>query len=579
MFKSYEWRNFIRATNKRPHLWISYFLDFSRLVFRRVFIQISLRLKASEHRGLKEWPRWLGTQVLIVKANKKDQLRFPVYKKPIKLDMPAIMPELVFAKDDPEGYFFANRWGYCVQGSLCDESIAKTAMEKVLSWIKNQPVQKDAAWEPYSACERAVNLAVMLSVHQGIWERLTHEDKCSVVDFFVKSAQWIHNKLEYYGVKRTNNHILNNARALIVIGCIIDNIFLLERGLKLCANMSEVMILPEGSLRERSSHYQCVVTNWLLDVVHFSSTCSLFSDKAKSNFEYLEKLSLIMAKTTGQILTTLNGSDSHIGDISPDNHPVISEYRFRHLYSDKLSLVNDSNFMADDWLSVQCGESTIISCAMPHRYPLIYNTHGHRDIGSFVWKLRGKPILVDRGRGSYNLNTVDIQQCSSAGHNTIKVNDLSPLADSVIPFGEWFPTPYAQASINSTLDEEHNISISHNGFSRIPNVGSHSRVITITNEYLMVKDQIDGNGTVDIEFFWHFSPDLKPISESELIVVGNDLKIHIDTNFPLETTKWCLGQHSTAYGDFKEGQTLHLVSRVQLPLNGITIMRFNKCAV
>lgn len=578
MHKNVEWANFLQVTSKRPFLWLFYLLDFIRLVFRRVSFMTRLRLMGSEHRGIKKWPKWLGTKSLRVKAAHSDELFLPDYLNIKVEELPVEMPILQFEKDDSEAYFAIHRWGDCALGSLYECSVAESAMSNVLDWINNQPVRNDLAWEPYSASERVVNLAVMLSVHQDIWKNLAYEDKEKVVSFFIDSAQWIHDRLEYYGPQRTNNHILNNARAIIVAGSLLDDRPLIERGLKLFNKMSKLIILRDGSLRERSSHYQCVVTNWLLDVVRFASMTSSYSDEAKMNFNELEVLAGRMSYTTGMILTHSATLPSYIGDISPDSHPVLSECRLTALYGGKVITRDEPSYKSDDWISIISGESMLLTCAMPPTYPIKYNTHGHDDLSSFIWSIGTQPILVDRGRASYKLDKVDQLQCGASGHNTIKINGLDPLSDSIISFGQWLPAPYARASIDTCLEAKNGFTVSHNGFSRISKVGLHSRTVKVENENIEVCDQIDGEGMVDIELFWHFSTDLLPLSETQLILIGNELQTEVKTDFEYKTAKWHLSPHSIAYGDCIEGSTLRIVSRIKLPWKGITKMRVTPCA-
>jgi hypothetical protein len=577
MSKNVEWANFLQVTAHRPLFWILYLFDFIRLVFRRVLYMAHLRVVGSGHRGIKQWPKWLGTKSLTVKAAHSDELHLPDYLH-IKVEaLPVKMPKLQFEKDDCEAYFSANRWGNCILGSLYGRTVAESAIANVLDWINNQPVRNDPAWEPYSASERVVNLAVMLSVHQEIWKNLVCEDKGKVVRFFVDSAQWIHDRLEYYGTQRTNNHILNNARAIIVAGSLLDDRPLIERGLKLFIKMSKLIILQDGSLRERSSHYQCIVTNWLLDVVRFAPMDSSYSDEAKVNSNELEVLAGRMRYTTGMILGHSATLQSYIGDISPDSHPVLSQYRFSVLYGDKEVSRDESSHKSDDWISIKSGENMLLACAMPTSYPIKYNTHGHDDLGSFIWAFGKQAILVDRGRSSYKLDKVDYFQCGASSHNTIKINGLDPLSESIISFGEWLPTTYARASIDTYLEGKNGFAVSHSGFSRISKVGQHRRTVTIDNDNLEICDRIDGEGVVDIEFFWHFSTDLFPVSEGQLIIIGNELQTEIKTDFECKTSKWYFSPHSTSYGDCTEGSSLRLVTRIKLPWKGITKMRVTPC--
>ena len=71
---------------------------------------------------------------------------------------------------------------------------------------------------PYSAGERLTNLLVFLAAMPTAERaRFVTPRLC---EFLRESVAWIFRHVEYYGRTETNNHVLNNARALVVGGSV-----------------------------------------------------------------------------------------------------------------------------------------------------------------------------------------------------------------------------------------------------------------------------------------------------------------------------------------------------------------------
>ena len=97
------------------------------------------------------------------------------------------------------------------------------------------------------------------------------------------SANLVMRNPEYHGDLNTNNHILNNARALILAGSFLDSQCLFDAGCWIFTNQFDKHINSDGVLREGSSHYQYVVTRWVVDIA-----CA-FLYRDKNYFERIQQ--------------------------------------------------------------------------------------------------------------------------------------------------------------------------------------------------------------------------------------------------------------------------------------------------
>ncbi len=579
VFSQPEWANFVRVCRKKPWHCFGYVLELARLVARRFANTLHIKLVGKSHRGLKRWPEWLITVDSEV-DHKQDELAFPIYLLSSRPRFVSELPELQFAANDVEGYFAEHRWMNCFLAALESDDVAKAALGQSLSWIRAAPGKEDAAWETYSSCERVVNLAVMLAAHPYIWSNLDAERKRDVANFLAESASWISSHLEYYGIARTNNHILNNARALVVVGAVLGDVLLVERGLFIFSRMAKELFQPGGFLRERSSHYQYVVSNWLLDTLHFARMVPISCEQACIAISELEKLAVRVIAATSLLDGALEGLNTHIGDISPDNHPVATTLRLKTLYPKFFSetgLYADKR--QDDWLFVSTGQHQLITCGMPAEYPFNYTTHGHPDLGSFIWGYSRHPILVDAGRSSYGFDEATKLQCSPIGHNVITVNGLSPLSESLLTQGLWRPSPYAKAAINLEHKSAQGFVLTHDGFSRIPDIKVHTRAVKTVSAAIEIVDTLDGSGLVDIDMYWHFAPGVSLIQASPYIAAGNNFQILIDEDgVDAADVHWEAYPYAAAYGDVQHAFMLHSRRTVSLPWSVKTIMKVMQCA-
>jgi len=490
------------------------------------------------------------------------QLRFP------QLVLNGIMPETVVSEigpEDPEAYMARHRWSNCAR-ALGNEGRALAAFSDALAWIEQPPPHTDVAWESYSCCERVVNLALLLAAHPSL---LTDANETQIKTFFHESAAWINAHLEYYGPERTNNHFLNNGRALVVSGSVLKNDALLSTGLAIIERMAPTLFPSDGCLREGSSHYQLVAGGWIFDVLLFARLAAP-SDKLMS----LEKLATEIGVACACIAATLPNMDHHIGDISPDLHPVLTLARLRLLYGSRLSS-SHANTSPGEWLFADRDQFSVIARAV-RKWPQEYTTHGHDDLGGFIWLHQGRAILTDAGRQNYLPRAETKAQLGPGAHNTLMINGLGALPASLLRTGIWYPKPYTNAAIEaeSAID---GFSLSHNGFKRIQGVGVHRRVVRLAEDGLEIEDLIEGSGIAELSLNWHFAPEWRDDTINSLISSFGQLDISNSDSKEVGGI-WTDYDFSTAYGVAIKARCLSFHFRVELPYRVSTKMRFRSCA-
>ncbi len=475
--------------------------------------------------------------------------------------------------NEPEDYFAAHRFAWLLTCDPLNSAQAADARTRVDEWITGNNNLMDRAWETYSACERIGNLVSWLSlIPQETRVKFLPKNSES---FFRASAATIVAHPEYYGNLRTNNHILNNGRALVMLGRILGDTGMHDRGVAILERMLPVMVGEGGMLRERSSHYQFVVLGWVLDASRYAATPG-----TKEVFgPYVKR----MAGAAVRLLDGRGALAAEIGDISPDMSPSASLARLALLHpgwQNGTAPVDGPS--TDDWYFLSAGGSRVMVNYPVGNYPFRYPTHGHCDLTSFVWSLDDERILVDAGRFRYTTDTVSEHQRSAAGHNLPLVDGFSPLCE---PFGVsgWMPTPYASATLVVEGIAPNKLIMRHTGLERLQRGMRHLRAIDVKDQGIDVVDSFAGSGVHTVTLLWHFPLTFRPLADNGGAGNGR-FEVTVETSGAGPTSyHWFYGDSaglraSRAYGTSESLTTLVVELRCSFPAEVRTSFRVAPCA-
>jgi hypothetical protein len=494
-------------------------------------------MRRDPHLGAKKLPAWIRNH-LFGDRNDHDCRLCSLFQLPrysLSLGSNGDFPENLTTGNssacdsDPELLFEANRWRYLCELLLCVEPEVVHALVRARQWMAGNQDQHDIAWEPYSASERVANLLVWLSCIRD--EFGGNMDEVSDLRLFVeKSLDWICSHLEYYGERNTNNHILNNARALVMGGVALGNDRSYWAGMETFRQFLPRLIANDGFLRERSSHYQLVIANWILDTWRFVE--DRFGDDdpdaifLKGYAKKITAAAAMLCDENGELLGC-------IGDISPDASPRLSSRRLAVLYpeywpAEKKSQIG-SVAVSDDWFRIDNDRQCVLGNFPSGGYPPNFPTHGHGDYTGFVWRVGDVSILADSGRYRYTADGVSVMQKCALGHSVPLVNGFAPLCESILRNGMWWPRPYAVAHMKLTIDGEY-VWMSHDGFARATPVRLHKRRVGLVAEGIEVEDQFDGTESVAVQLRWNFGPGFETFDAEKFSVTGADGEVRISVS-------------------------------------------------
>jgi Heparinase II/III-like protein len=510
----------------------SFILKHSAALSYAVYRKIRNRARiaaSSQHRGRKLWPQWIGARSAIdgLPPVSGSALRFPHYPALVSPSLgraARAMPAAMEHGDDPENRFAQHRWGFLLQAQFQGSVDWNSNVNECLAWISARSDKSQPAWEPYSVCERVANLLVFLAAMPSALRE--SQLRPELLQFLDSSTAWIYRHLEYYGPSETNNHIIENARALVMVGSVTNNTTAMTAGMRTFRWCLPKLIMSEGFLRERSSHYQLITMNWLLDAWHFVAARA---GEDSADAQFLRGYATQMLEAAGMLCDARGLLLALVGDVSPDITPEQSSARLALLYPGywpRPALVRDPVEFRDGWFRLGAQADVVLGNLPRGHYPPRFPTHGHCDATSFVWRHGAIEVLVDPGRYRYTAAPVAMYQISASGHNVPTVNGLAPVCESLIANGQWWPRPYADATLEA-YERDGGIVLAHDGFARATPVGRHFRRILLGDATLLVQDSFEGLGQVELAWCWHFGSCFQDFDQDNLVAAGPGVSVKL----------------------------------------------------
>lgn len=581
---------FIGLLRNDPFFLLEHAPALTRAVYRRMTTALAVRFKA-RHQGRKVWPRWLDADAfrqgqLDVSRGLMTVPDYPPVTRPAAdeavrggSDENALRG--LSEATDSEEVFAAHRWTFLVDSVLTGSPAAAVAMEECRQWISSNQDRTTAGWEPYSTCERVANLLIFLAADREA--RQMQVSMPEMLGFVDDSIRWIYRHLEYYGPTEGFNHILNNARVLVMAGAALGQDWACSAGMTIFRRCVPELIGPEGFLRERSSHYQLIVLNWMLDAWRF---CAAYRGPDAEDAQFLRGYALRMASAAA-LFCDLAGPLISIGDVCPDAPPERSLRRLASLYPGSWPAAAPASLppvqQRAGWIRITAGEEVLVAQFPRGNYPFGFLTHGHCDLTSFVWRHGPHEVLADPGRYRYTPDAVSLLQKSASGHNVVLVNGLAPVCETLVPNGQWWPLPYARAELE-VLEHSCGVSLSHTGYARATPVTRHVRYIAAEGVGILVKDSFEGSGRAELTYCWQFGEQFDAFEADDLVAIGAGARVELSIEGAPghaavasavggETSGWL----SREYGHKQPALTVRLRWLVDLPVVISTRFRFIAC--
>ena len=441
----------------------------------------------------------------------------------------------------------------------------------IIDWISKNQSLEGQGWDSYSISERVSNWIIYLNNNKF----KINDNQYGYIKISIEiQLQELLNNLELRGGS-TNNHIINNGRALYLGGLYFDIKEFIIPGKKILIDSLEFMFSSSGFLREGSSHYQILLARTYIEVLWFSSEYNDF------NFESILKNKVKNIWHASCFF--LEEEEMPIfGDISPD-YPIgfhngvalVGEriwdeesdallpnkagwhsffINTKYLKRDKKKKEGLINYQDSGYCRFRNNIFTIYIYTNPSGYVPSWS-HGHSDTGHFILFIKGKPLLIGTGRVDYKNIKKSNYGRSIKSHNSLEIDSREPMiVHGLNAYPELMHKDYYNYKPNIIISEKNKeciIKTEYIGYKRLFKDINVNRTITIQANQVILEDSIDSKKTHNIKTFFHFSPDINICKASYEKYSITASKKNIDfichSNYPYEDKIYIKGKYYGTY--------------------------------
>jgi uncharacterized heparinase superfamily protein len=330
-----------------------------------------------------------------------------------------------------------------------ETDIAARALE---AWIAANPPRPGDAWHPYPLSTRIGNWVAAVSLEPTLATE-------PVADSIGRQLAHLERNLEDDVL---GNHLIRNARALVLGGAALGRPELVERGVGLVRRELPEQVLPDGGHYERSPVYHLIVLRDLLEIRAATGTGWLDEPIAR-----MQEFASALARP--------DGAPALFNDGALDLAPSL-ELPSR---ADGLAVFPETGYAVVRehglWLAFDCGPPA----------PPFLPAHAHADALSFQLWVDGRPAVLDPGAFTYEPGPDRQWFRSTSAHSTISVNGL----DQFELWGAFRAGPLPSPRLLSTVPLEAEVRLG---------VVTHRRRLRLEPHDLVVEDELDGTGEVDV---------------------------------------------------------------------------------
>jgi hypothetical protein len=338
---------------------------------------------------------------------------------------------------------------------------ARTAVN---AWIRGNPPGCGDGWHPYPLSTRTANWIAAA----GLLPELAD---ASFADSLWRQLAYLSRNVEDDVL---GNHLIRNARALVLGGAAFGEERLVRRGLALLERELPQQVLPDGGHYERSPTYHLLVLRDLLEARAASGETFL-----DAPIERMRRFAAALMRPDGRPALFNDGSLDYATELElpapPDGLVVFPDTGYAVVREGPL------------WLAFDCGPPA----------PSFLPPHAHSDGLSFQLWVAGRPLVVDSGTFTYEAGAERDWFRGTRAHATVAV-------DGRDQFELWrsfragrFP------DVGLTSVEPLAAQLRTGGLV-------HRRRIRWTQSELLVEDELDGSGAHLIESRLPLAPGSDP---------------------------------------------------------------------
>jgi uncharacterized heparinase superfamily protein len=265
----------------------------------------------------------------------------------------------------------------------------ESARASVGAWIRSNPPKRGDAWHPYVVSQRIGNWVAAASLAPSLLDG-------SAVESLSRQARFLARNIEDDVL---GNHVIANARALVLAGAALEDDVFLRRGLDVLRREVPDQILADGGHYERSPLYHLLVLRDLLEV------------RVAADAGWLDE-PIRRMEAFAAALTRPDGLPAPFNDALLELAPTLELPK---------PVAGTTVFEETGYTVVRDGATWLVfDCGPPA--PSFLPAHAHADVLSFQLWQDGIPIVVDPGTSTYEAGPQRDRERSTAAHSTVSVD-------------------------------------------------------------------------------------------------------------------------------------------------------------
>lgn len=401
------------------------------------------------------------------------------------------------------------------------------------AWINAHPPGTPVAWHPYTTSLRLIN-----------WAKTRMRTKAILESAYVQ-AGYLYRNIEYY---LTGNHVIENARALVVMGHFFrekdEAKRWFEKGVDLIVAEIEEQVLPDGGHYERSPMYHALMLECFLDVIELLPAA--------------HKAHAVIMPAIAQMADFLASMIHPDGNLALFNDSTQEIAQTPHCILERVMAltghepVRKTMFQQTGYYLFRGSDIFLALDAGPVG-PDHLMAHAHADVFSYELSIRDQQFIVDTGVFEYQQGDMREYVRSTRAHNTVCVDDLDQVEcwNSFRVGRRWAPDNIVFA----TRGKQCRFDGIYDGYAHL--IGDrimHRRKVTIDENAreMQVDDLVEGRGTHLVETRVHLHPEVHVKQHEEYIELtraGVSCRFYTDApNVQIETGWYC-PQFGTRYSN------------------------------
>jgi hypothetical protein len=348
-----------------------------------------------------------------------------------------------------------------------EEAYLEAARAGLESWIPSNSPGRGDGWHPYPLSTRIGNWIAAVSLEPTLASEMLSESLWRQLAYLERN---IENDI-------LGNHLIRNARALVLGGLAFGEERLIARGLALLDRELPEQVLPDGGHYERSPVYHAIVLRDLLEIRAAADASNL-----DDVLDRMKAFAAALARPNGQPALFNDGALDLAPDMSDEVTPCapgLSVFR-----ETGYAVVRDG---AGFWLAFDCGRAA----------PSFLPPHAHADGLSFQLWLDGNPLVVDPGMSTYESGRERDWLRGTRCHATVAVDGR----DQFDLWGAFRASRLASVELlEAAGSEKDGTAIAElRGFPHVPGGIRHRRRLSWSPQAVEVADELDGRGRHFVE--------------------------------------------------------------------------------